>query len=891
MVASIAAVTSAEGAHAYFLNSGAEQYFLGAGEPSGIWFGGGAQVLGLTGGVTSRVFRHLLAGLTPDGRGPLAVPRPKIAAPTGKKQASRRSATKTSNATRLPALDLTFSVPKSVSALWAASSPPLRKQIDEAILRAVRATLTLAEAELPLARRGKGGRGQETANVVAALFPHATSRAGEPQRHVHCLVMNAVLRADGSWCALNSRALFRWTRALGPLLRSQLAFELRGLGFECERAPSAPTERLKTFELQGVPQSLCQQWSSRSAAIKQAVLGNEATSRWSSVSSRAKQRATLSTRGSKEKLPPLAELVQQWRETARRAGLHPEHLQGTSLAPTPSPEASFEAAWQSTLARVTTDKAHFSQREVVRGIAELLEPCGLTAGWIFRQVKDALSRRQEIIALRNERGEGQYTTTEVWNLEAELLERAERLRIRVGPTLTKQQIDRVIDRNRKLSDDQRHAVRRVLGERGGLRLLAGVAGAGKSYALDAVRQGLERAGYRVIGGALAAVAKEELAAKAKIPSRTVASYLHHLEKQPKAAWRRAAQRGASELLEMLEGRNPVRVRLDAKTVLVLDEAGMIDTGTLNRLTKLLEPTGATLLLVGDDRQLPAIAGAAPFRTLRTKFPHAVLKENRRQQDPDDRTAVRDLREGQARAALENYAQRGRLVVGKNRADTIRRLVAQWAEVGGVRRPKECIIFTQTREEAVAINALCQTARRRAGRNSRLQQLSIDGTRYAKGDRILFHEALRTHGIENGYFGTIRRVDVLKRTVTVELDGPPRRWFAPATPRWKTIPARELKGEVISLGYAATAHKMQSRTTQHGFILLGGVMDSQEMLYVQASRGAASTRLFVDRHSLGKDAEDLVRQVERSAFKRLAHDLGKQRPRQQLAHELERRPEG
>ena len=87
-------------------------------------------------------------------------------------------------------------------------------------------------------------------------------------------------------------------------------------------------------------------------------------------------------------------------------------------------------------------------------------------------------------------------------------------------------------------------------------------------------------GYRVVGAALAARAAAELQAAAGIPSTTLDPLLAALD-------RRATT-------------------LDTRTVVVVDEAGMVGTRKLARLLDHAHAAGAKVVLVGDPRQLPEI---------------------------------------------------------------------------------------------------------------------------------------------------------------------------------------------------------------------------------------------------------------------------------------------
>jgi ATP-dependent exoDNAse (exonuclease V) alpha subunit len=300
---------------------------------------------------------------------------------------------------------------------------------------------------------------------------------------------------------------------------------------------------------------------------------------------------------------------------------------------------------------------------------------------------------------------------------------------------------------------------------------------------------------------------------------------------------------------------------------------MLDSWSVQRLIHHVKKARATLILAGDDKQLSPIAAGGPFRRIADSVTSVDLKENFRQRAaPEDRQAAADIRDGNAQKALNSYAERGRLTVGEDRNDTISQMVSTWAKEGGVRSPEDAIIFTQTRRDAVSVNRMCQLERQLAGEVSD-RGFTAGDNRICEGDRVLFQKPLRLYGIENGYRGTVVRVEPFARTVTVRLDREPSpQARARGQRQTVTIRVKDLGEDGASLGYAATTHKMQGQSVDKAYVLLGGSMTNQEMAYVQTTRGKQSTRLFVDELHAGEEVKDLANAMSKSRSKDLAHDV-------------------
>ena len=165
-----------------------------------------------------------------------------------------------------------------------------------------------------------------------------------------------------------------------------------------------------------------------------------------------------------------------------------------------------------------------------------------------------------------------------------------------------------------------------------LSVVVGYAGTGKSTMLAVAREAWEADGYQVRGAALSGIAAEQLEAGSGITSRTVHSLLFQWE----------------------QGRE----ELTARTVLVVDEAGMIGSRQMERLLSHAQAAGAKVVLVGDPEQLQAIEAGAAFRAIAERVGSAEITEVRRQREDWQQRATRELATGLTATALARYERAG-----------------------------------------------------------------------------------------------------------------------------------------------------------------------------------------------------------------------------------------
>lgn len=175
-------------------------YYTEAKAPPGTWLGSGLS--GLSGlSVGQEVTEAHARSLYEEQADPVS--GQPLGRPLMKPQTTPEGATTPSGRPAKPerqgvaGFDLTFSPPKSVSALWALAGPDLQSRIHAAHRQALEETLEWVEANVIQSRAGHGGVAHVAVNgVIASAFDHWDSRAGDPQLHTHLVIANRVQRAS-----------------------------------------------------------------------------------------------------------------------------------------------------------------------------------------------------------------------------------------------------------------------------------------------------------------------------------------------------------------------------------------------------------------------------------------------------------------------------------------------------------------------------------------------------------------------------------------------------------------------------------------------------------------------------------------------------------------------
>lgn len=857
------------GSEDYYLNLATEDYYLNGGEPPGLWLGEGAAALDLGETVTREQLRKLMLGFSPEDEG--------LVQNAGKLR-------------RQPGWDLTFSAPKSVSVVWAVASPEIRHAIQECHHRAVAEAIRYLEENATIARRGKGGTELQSGKLVVACFEHGTSREQDPQLHTHALLLNVALREDKTCGTLRSKDFYDHKMAAGAVYRVALAYALRNeLGLD--------SKAIRTwFELTGVPDTVLEEFSKRREQVKAEL------EKLNLSGAKAASFATLSTRHRKGHVAR-KELLRRWRTVAETLGFTRDMAEALSKERKPLSEAeqkehAIRAVWQ-TIDELQHERSYVAKRDVARGVAERLQNGRVSLMTMQEAVQEELAS-ERMVALGKHNGYELFSTRELFRLEEEILAIAEMGRLKPARLTDNGKERRAVQdaaERAKLDGEQMAALKHLTLSRGSIKLLAGGAGTGKTRTLRAARDVWKEMGLRSIGVSLAAKAARGLQDASGIESYTVAKLLSLLEDTPdERVQHNLSLKGVKEYVSLdalfVRNRRAVRnkplltkggmrirrgLELTDKHVIVIDEAGMIGTRDMHRLLSYADRVGATVVLVGDHKQLPSIEAGAPFGTLLSRHRNAVLTKNWRQPIEWHAEATRQLADGDAQAALSLYTTNERLFVYRSEQEAMDSLIASW----GKHRTddlKDSLILAGTRLEAKLLNMLAQAQRRE---NQELGRSGFihDGMRYWRNDRILFTKNSRTLGVDNGDTGTIVKIEHASnrhlRTVTVKLDRPKKR-FGVELPWKERVKFKVAEYDAFSLGYAATTHKAQGATIERTFVYAGGWMTDREMAYVQMSRHREDCRIFATENTIGEDIAELAKLMSKSRTKQMAHELLRER---------------
>ena len=648
-------------------------------------------------------------------------------------------------------------------------------------------------------RRGHGGVQHVSGQGLLAVgFDHRTSREGDPLLHTHLVVANRVQGPDGRWTALDGRDLYRHRLAADAIYRASYQRELvRTLGVEWTAADAHGNR-----ELQGLPEELVRLFSKRTDQIDLEVERLEADGR--ERTPRLVKWAVQATRKPKEH-EAAGHPVWTVADGGGRAGRGPGHPgpagDRPDTRPRPGPDSvradggrGVRSAGRS--GRADRDRVHLrppGRHRRPRRPARRRHP-GRARG----AGRPVPGRADGGVVAERALEERRWSTPELLAVEQRLVAAATG---RAGEQTAVVSHDAVraalagpsrppAPTSRRWSATSARAAPASPWWWGG-------PGPGKTFALGMARHAWQLDGYRPLATAPTGIATVSLEAEGFEEVATCDRLLADLD------------RG--------------REQLDGRTVLVVDEAGMLGSRKLARLLDHAQQAQAKVVLVGDDRQLAAIDAGGGFRALRLRLGASELTENRRQQQAWEREALELVRVGLVEEAVAAYRAHDRVVAADSKPAATLALLQDWWQAwqDAERDPaQDVIVLAGRRAEVDRLNTACQQLLAARGRLGP-ERLQVEDRQLAVGDRVVCgRNAIAQLGVANGTRGTITALDPQARTLTIRVDG--------KEPREVTLPGWYLDGRQrgernrrVDLAYATTGHRAQGLTRWRALVRLTG----------------------------------------------------------------------
>lgn len=789
--------------------------------------------------------------------------------------------------------DLVFTPVKSVSVLWGTGNESTRKAIMAAHMQAVDETLQWIEDNAIYTRAGRNGvRKLDCAGMAVAKFVHWDNRAGDPNLHTHCAVLNRVF-SEGKYRTIDGTILYRSAVAASEHYNARIKDLVQEkLQVSFDQVTKTRGAR-PVWEVRGVPKELIDGFSRRPEVVARArELLEEYRKTYHREPLKSAQwaimeQANLQTRGAKGDIVPLAQLVEQWK---KRAGDISEDFDlddvlsavednAGNLPPMWDPGeaesvvdtavdtvSSASSTWtqMSLEAEIYRQLAHYrfatyeEKREVV---SQLLTNAveGRCISIDQRRFLAAGPRRKDGESVFYSHGSRTLTTTEVLTAEERLSRAAQQWVVNMH---TEKQLESAEDaleeaEGFRLSTGQEEMVRHLLFSPSRVAVASGAAGTGKTTAMKVFADAWKSTGNRVVALAPSAKAAEVLGDSLGVSAQTLA-YARHVRLADGAG-------------------NP----LSEGDVVIIDEAGMASTRDLDAVVAAAAEVGAVVRMIGDPQQLAAVETGGMFDELVTETNAPLLQEVRRFTDDEEAEVSLRLRAGDT-GVVDWYLGHDRVRMGIAE-ELPAQVFADWS--AALDEGKSAVMIAGDNQTVATLNEMAQEKFIEDGRvDPAAGRVNIYGGQYAavgdvvvtrRNDSRLRYGDRRSRRVTNGDMWTVESVHSDGSVSVRHID----------SGQTVELPC-DYVADNVELGYASTVHRSQGITVDRAFIMPSDRTDRQGF-YVGMTRGRELNRCYVADDVL-PDPDTHAEQLQPPSAREVIESIIRRDGRAITAHEALRR---
>ncbi|MCB9063263.1 MAG: relaxase domain-containing protein [Halobacteriovoraceae bacterium] len=667
--------------------------------------------------------------------------------------------------------DLTFSAPKSVSVL-SLHDPKIREQM----ALSVEKTLNWVEKTYPQSRYKLDGNTwfKNTSSLIAAKFEHMSNRNGEPDLHIHSVIMNLTKDSEGQYRTFRNEKIYIDQKTIGQVFRNYLAKDLQKIGYSVE----VTSRKEGFFEIKGVSREIIDDLSSRS---KETEIAKEELIKKYPNASKAKidEMAGLNSRLNKVNFS-----IDQIKEFSEKVlSKHKTNLEmlcenARNFKEKPEYKQSAKEVIKTAIKAVEINQSAWREEDVIKAASKL----SLTE-YDLDDLKEGLkdARKSKNMNLVGEKFTAKgnfkyYSSPEMIKAEKEIKEIIHSGKNRSEIFMSNINIENELHKIEKdgiyFEKGQKESFKFILKEKDQFIGVQGDAGTGKTFMVNYVRSVMEQKGVNVIGLAPTGKAADGLKTDANIKdSRTIDSFL-------------------------LKNKEDLRNgNLPKKELWVVDEAGMISSKKMNNLLKIAQKRDAKVVLIGDIKQFESIEQGKIFSDLQKSgvFKFSEMKDVIRQKTEITRCVVSNF---------NNYFDHGKKPVFlQNAFNALKNenLIAQssnWENhieeikneyITTIKENKSAAILVATNKERIELNESIRSDLKDFGKIEKKDvsfsihsSLGLSGVASQHADEYKVGQVVFTEqnvgGIRKGIQGKIVSVSPLNNSINIKYFEPNEKKF-------------------------------------------------------------------------------------------------------------------
>ena len=480
------------------------------------------------------------------------------------------------------------------------------------------------------------------------------------------------------------------------------------------------------------------------------------------------------------------------------------------------------------LENVTRHLSVFNRADLERAVKIIPE-----ASIRDKLVENAM-KSNSLISLYDESGNntGYFSTTEIRDEEEKLLRLSGYIAgsknvISIGGAEVTRQL--IQEASKSLSEEQSAALSHLLLDDSGIRILRGRAGTGKSYVLGHVQKIATSLGVNVIGLAPTHKARGELANKGYEQNDTIKGMLFKL--------------------------NNSRLYLPKGSLLVVDEAGMVGNDDYKELLRVASGRKCNVILAGDERQLASVQRGGMYEVFSDRYGSSTILNIQRQKNAWGRGVAMAFSNGEVKSGIAILQANNKIIESSTKDASMQNLLSDWSKSNESLNDRWIIAVTNR-----DVNALNHGARQylKLSGDLRGEEISVAGSHYMKGDRILIKDTNKGLGLVNGDFATVVHASKERFVISMEGARGGGNENGVTNDNKKLVEFNPSAYSGFKHGYATTVFKAQAASILEVFVFHDGFAGIRNS-YVALSRNVRDLKLYINNQAT-KSVAHLVKQL-------------------------------
>lgn len=395
-----------------------------------------------------------------------------------------------------------------------------------------------------------------------------------------------------------------------------------------------------------------------------------------------------------------------------------------------------------------------------------------------------------------------------------------------------------------LSEMQRQAVIKIVNG-GMISLVEGLPGTGKTTIVKEIARLYKNHGRRIIASSVSSNVANVLGKAIGAEATNLTKLRYDMEKSNMSDFD----------LDLPLDHNIVHEKniICSKTVLIIDEASMVDLAEMHYFVKIVREKGAKLILIGDRNQLSSIRLKGAYEQMAKYFIPVRLDEIRRHESAIHRDATLHLANNELQKALELYHSQNDFIYNSRKEVALEKLACDFTKsfLGNKHSLTQALAYRNS--DVASLNLLIHNKLKDAGYLGRgkrfliIRQEEKVQINLSIKDRIIFTKNNKALGVFRGDRGVIKAL--FGHQIHIKLDRKGRI----GNPIFIAINNKAFQN--LDYAYATNIHKSQGSTYNNVFALFDNMIDYHSF-NVMATRHINSFKVYVDEAMLGEEGTKL-----------------------------------